>query len=127
MVVARGCGDGEGVAGVVVEPVQNFDVGALGQPPVGEVGLPAFIGLFGGKADEGGLGSALGCGGDEAGGGQLAADARRRHHQPVVELQVPGDGVGTVVESFAGQLPAQADDQIDGGLRQSGRAAVRPA
>jgi hypothetical protein len=29
---------------------------------VGEVGLPAFIGLFGGKAGEGVLGSALACG-----------------------------------------------------------------
>ncbi len=40
--------------------------------------------------------------------------------------QVPGDGVGPVVESFAGQIVAQANDQIDGGLGQPGRAGVRP-
>jgi hypothetical protein len=41
--------------------------------------------------------------------------------------QVPGDGVRTVVEAFAGQIAAQADDQIDGGLRQASGAGVRPA
>ena len=33
-------GDRERVAGVVVDPVEDLDVGAVGQPPVGEVGLP---------------------------------------------------------------------------------------
>ncbi|SON64043.1 hypothetical protein MSIMFI_05575 [Mycobacterium simulans] len=68
-------GQGKGVAGVVVEPVEDFNVGVVCQPPVGEVGLPAFVGLFGGKADVGGLGPALGCGGDQAGCGQVAVDA----------------------------------------------------
>ena len=61
-------GHGDGVAGVVVEPVEDFDVGAVGEPPVGEVGLPSFVGLFGGEADVGALGSFLWCGFDEAGG-----------------------------------------------------------
>jgi hypothetical protein len=61
-------GDRESVAGVVVDPVQDFDVGVIGEPPVGEVGLPAFVGLFGGKPDVGGFGSLLRCGFDQPGG-----------------------------------------------------------
>ncbi|WP_264033155.1 hypothetical protein, partial [Mycobacterium fragae] len=41
----------DGVAGVVIDPAQDLGVGAIGEPPVGEVGLPAFIGLFGGEPD----------------------------------------------------------------------------
>jgi hypothetical protein len=32
---------------VVVEDVADFDLGAVGEPPVGDVGLPAFVGLIG--------------------------------------------------------------------------------
>ena len=56
---AHVCGDGQGVAGVVVDPAQDFGVGVISEPPVGEVGLPALIGLFGGEADVGGLGAFL--------------------------------------------------------------------
>ena len=38
------------VSGVVVEPVEDLGVGAIGQGPMGEIGLPAFVGLVGGKA-----------------------------------------------------------------------------
>ena len=34
----------------------------------------------------------------------------------VVMLQVPGDGVGAGIEAFAGELDAQGDDEVDGGL-----------
>ena len=40
-------GDGQGVAGVVVEPGEDLDVDAVGEAVVGEVGLPGFVGLFG--------------------------------------------------------------------------------
>ena len=36
--------------------------------------------------------------------------------EAVVVLQVPGDGVGAGVEAFAGELGAQGDDEVDGGL-----------
>ncbi|MGB3334133.1 MAG: hypothetical protein WBA79_15125 [Mycobacterium sp.] len=39
-------GDAEGVAGVVVDEVEDFDVRAIGEAPVGEVALPAFVGLL---------------------------------------------------------------------------------
>jgi hypothetical protein len=97
-------GDGEGVAGVVIEPAQDFCVGVVGQPPVGEVGLPAFVGLFGGKADVGGFGSFGRRGCDQAGGVQVATDRGDRHLQLMVVVQVPGDRVRSGVEAFAYQL-----------------------
>ena len=57
--VTRGGGDGDGVAGVVVDEVEDLYVGAVGQPPVGEFGLPAFVGLLGGEADVGRFGALL--------------------------------------------------------------------
>ena len=38
-------GAGEQVAGMVIEPVQDLDVSAVREAPVGEVGLPGFVGL----------------------------------------------------------------------------------
>ena len=37
-------GDRQGVAGVVIDPAQDLDVGAVGEAGVGEVGLPALVG-----------------------------------------------------------------------------------
>ena len=84
---------------------------------MGEVGLPAFVGLCGGEADVGGLGSFLRCGFDQAGAVEVAADRGGRDVELVVVLEVPSDGVGSSVESFAGKGVAQLDDQIDDGLR----------
>lgn len=58
-----------------------IDVGVVGQPPVGEVGLPALVGLFGGKADVGGLGTSLWCGCHFACGAQVAVNGVDRHAQ----------------------------------------------
>ena len=109
-------GDGDGVAGVVVDPAEDFGVVASCEPPVGEVGLPTFIGLFGGEADVGRFGSFVGAGLHEAGGVEVSADGGDGHVEAVVVLQVPGDGVGAGVEAFAGELGAQGDDEVDGGL-----------
>jgi hypothetical protein len=51
---------------VVVEPVEDLGVGAVGQSPVGEVGLPAFVGLFGGEANVGAFGALAWLGVDQA-------------------------------------------------------------
>ena len=53
-------GDRQGVAGVVVEPGEDFGVGAVGEAVVGEVGLPGLVGLFSLEADVGRTGSFLG-------------------------------------------------------------------
>ena len=47
----RVAGDAEGVAGVVVEPGEDLGVGAVGESPVGEIGLPGFVWLFGLEPD----------------------------------------------------------------------------
>jgi hypothetical protein len=44
-------GDRQGVARVVVDDAQDLCVGAVGEAVVGEVGLPAFVGLFGLEPD----------------------------------------------------------------------------
>jgi hypothetical protein len=120
-------GDRERVAGVVIKPVEDLHMSAISEPPVGEVGLPALIGLLGGDPDIRRLGPLLRGGGDQPGRGQVAVDCRYRHNQAVVVLQVPGDGVRAVVESFARQLLLQPDDQIDCRLCQPRGAAVWPA
>jgi hypothetical protein len=97
-------GAAEQVAGVVVEPVEHFDVGAVGQAPVGEVGLPAFVGLSCGEAVVGGAGSLAWLGGDEAGGVQDAPDGRGGGWPVAFLFEVPGDGHGAVVEALLGQL-----------------------
>ena len=58
-------GDRQGVAGVVVEPGEDLDVGAVGEAVVGEVGLPGLVGLLGLEADVGRLRLLLRFGGDE--------------------------------------------------------------
>ena len=56
-------GAGKEEPGVVVQPVEDLDVGAVGERPVGEVGLPGFIGLVGFESEVGGLRSVLGVAG----------------------------------------------------------------
>ena len=49
-------------SGVVVEPVDDFDICAVSEAPVGEVGLPGLVGLVCLEADVGGLGRLRGSG-----------------------------------------------------------------
>lgn len=79
-------------------------MGVIGEPPVGEVGLPAFVGLFGGKSDVGGLGTPLRSWCYPPCRAQVAMDGVDRHDQAVVMAKVPGDGVRPVVEPFAGRF-----------------------
>lgn len=68
---------------------------------------------------------------------EVAADRGWRDAELVVVLQVPGDGVGSGVESFAGQGVAQLDDQIEAvcgsrvglvcGRRDRGSKAASPS
>ncbi|APF40988.1 hypothetical protein BHE16_08200 [Neomicrococcus aestuarii] len=44
---------GEQVTGVVIEPVQDLDVSAVGEAPMCEIGLPGLVGLGGFKANVG--------------------------------------------------------------------------
>ena len=53
---------GQGEPGVVIEDVEDLHLGAVGQPPVGGVGLPAFVGLLGGEGPPRRPGRFWGCG-----------------------------------------------------------------
>jgi hypothetical protein len=55
----------------------------------------------------------------------VAVDGGYRHAQAVVVGPVPADGVRAVVEAVAGELVAQVDDQVDGGLCEATGAGVR--
>jgi len=48
-------GEGQRIAGVVIEPGQDLGAGSAGEGVVGEVGLPALVRQFRGEPDAGGL------------------------------------------------------------------------
>lgn len=126
----RGCdpgvgGDGEGVAGVVVEEGEDLDVGAIGETPVGHVGLPGLVRLVGLEADVAALRSLLRLLGDDAGGAEPSPDRRGRHLHVVVVLEVPRDGVGTRVQALGEQLLALGEDQLDGLVAELARRVLR--
>ena len=58
-------GDGQGVAGMVVEPGDDLGCGACGERPVAEVGLPHLVGQIGLEADIGRPGPHFGAGVDD--------------------------------------------------------------
>lgn len=120
-------GDRQGVAGVVVEPGQDLHVAAVGEVPVGHVGLPAFVGLLGREPHEGGLGSFLRGRGHPTGPAQGPVDRRGRHRQAVVVLEVPGDRGRPRVQALAGQLITQGDDRLDRGRRHGPRRGAGAA
>ena len=69
-------GQAQGVAGVVIEPGQDLGVGAVGQGPVGEVGLPALVGQVGLEAQVAAFRAFAGFGGDQPFAGQDPPDRR---------------------------------------------------
>jgi len=110
-------GDGQGVAGVVIEPAQDFGAGAAGQRVVGEISLPALIRQLGFKPQVGRLRPLARLRGHQPGPGQVAADGRRRHPDPMVVFQVPADRARPGVQAPPGQLLPQPGDQADRGNR----------
>jgi hypothetical protein len=117
-------GDRQGVAGVVIEPGQDLDVGAGGQAVVGEVGLPHLIGLLRLKADVGRPGPLAGGRGDQALAAQGAVDRRPRHPKLVVVFEVPADRVRAGVQSLTAEPLAELDDQLDRGIGDGGRGRL---
>ena len=113
-----GAGDGpvggaaQEVAGVVVEPVQDLGIGAVGQLPVGEVGLPRLVRQFGLEAAVGTLRSLARVGVDGPVSGQDPRD-RGRRDDGVLLLQVPADGVWAGVQALLGECLAQGEDAVD--------------
>jgi len=114
-------------AGVVVEPGHDLDLGAIGELPVGEVGLPDLVGRRGLEPDPGAAWTLPWFGHDEPGGMEDAPDGRGRRDGQAVPLEVPGDGGGTRVETSRDKLPAQGGDPVADDAGGSLRAGVRPA
>jgi hypothetical protein len=105
-------GDVQGVAGVVVEPGDDLHVGTggavgVGEPVVGEVGLPGLVRLVGFEPEVGALRSLRRVRDDLAIADQDPVDRGPRQVHLMVVFQVPADGVGTGVEPGVGQLLAQ--------------------
>jgi hypothetical protein len=106
------CGHVQGYPGVVVEPGDDLDVGAgpavgVGEPVVGEVGLPGLVGLLGLVADVGGLGSLGRVRAHLPGANQDPVDCRRGQRDLVVMLEMPVEGVRAGVQAGLGELLAQ--------------------
>ena len=89
--------DVEQVAGVVVEEVQDLGVGAVGKGPVGEVGLPGFVGLVRFEAAQRGAGPFVRFRYHGACSAQDAVDRCRGRDGDAFALKVGGDGLGTGV------------------------------
>lgn len=121
------CGDAECVSGVVVDEAEDLGVGAVGEVPVGEVGLPGFVGEGRFEADIGGAGTFLRLGFDESCGAEMSPDRGGRDGDVVVVGQVPGDGVGAGIEASFEELGAQLHDQGDRGWADAGGAVFRSA
>jgi hypothetical protein len=114
-------------AGVVVDPVEDLGVGAVGEEPVGDVGLPALVGLSGLESDAAALGSLVRLRDDEAAGGEDPPDRGHRRAGTVPPGQMGGDGgraglVAVPVEAFA-----DGDDLILDLVGGPGRTPQRPA
>ena len=97
-------GAGQQETGVVVEPVEDLHVGAVGEVPVGEVGLPAFVGLGGFEPVIGALGRLRGCGVISPAVMQDAADRGCRGRPEAFLGEVPGDGDRAGVQAVGGEL-----------------------
>ena len=97
---------------MVVEEVEDLDVGAGGEAVVGEVGLPHLVGELGLEPGVGRFRAFLRVGGDVSMAGQDAPHRRRRHRDVVVLGEVPAQGVRAGVEALLDQLLAQPQYQI---------------
>ncbi len=102
----------QGVAGVVVEPGDDLGVRAggavgVGEPVVGEVGLPGLVGLLGLEPDVGATSVAwTGRGSPCPARTRIRLIVARGHRDLVVMLEVPADGVRAGVQAGVGQLLA---------------------
>ena len=105
-------GAGQQEPGVVIQPVQDLDVGPVGEAPMGEVGLPSLVRLGGLEPDERRLGALARLGGDQAFGVQDAADRGGRGRAVSVLLEMPGDRDRARVMTIGGQLSTQGDDPV---------------
>src|SRR5205823_8644754 len=97
-------------AGVVVDDVADLDVGAVGEGPMRDVGLPPLVGLVSLEADDRALGPLVGLGSDEAPLGEDAPDRADGGAVAVAALEVGSNGGRTGLVSGVAELLADLDD-----------------
>ena len=99
---------------MVVNEVQDLDLAAIGQMPLGGVRLPAFVGQAGPEADEGGARPLVRLRGDQAATTEDSPDggARRRCRRQTPG-EVVGDGLGPGVVTRSAELLAELEDGGD--------------
>ena len=127
-----GLGDRPGIGGhqqpgVIVDHVQDLDLGAVGQAPVGDVGLPSLVRQIGFEPDERGAGRFCGWGVTKPRRRKDPPDRRDRRAGAVAARQVIGDRVGAGIQALIGERLAKLDDlvlDLDRGLL---RAPTGPA
>ena len=118
---------GEQVARVVVEPVQDLDLGPVGQAPMGEVGLPQLVWGGGLEAVPRAARALARLRRHQPGGVEDAPDGRARRDAQPLTPEVPGDGERTSVEATGGELGAQRDDTFADMVRCPAGAGPRAA
>ncbi len=112
---------------MVIEPVEDLHVAAVGQCPMGEVRLPTLVGLGSGEADVGAFGPFARLRSDQAVVVQDAPNRRGGGHGQALGSQMPLQGDRAGVEAVGDELFAQRDDRTDdliaGGSRVAGGAS----
>ena len=103
--------------GVVIEHVQDLDLGPVFETPVGDVLLPTLVGHSGLESDVRAPRPLLGLRGDEAATGKDPPDRRDRRAGPAALLEVVGDRVGPGIEALIRQPFAELDDRVLDRLR----------
>ena len=107
---------------MVVDAVEDLHAAAVGELPVGAVGLPELVRQIGLEANEGGARALVGLRGDQTVASEDAPDRRHRRRGADLKAEVVGDGVWAAVMAGGGEFSAQANDRgLD--LRRDGVGA----
>ena len=104
--------DGHQEPGVIVDHVQDLDLGPVGEAPMGDVGLPPLVRHRSLEPDEGAPGSFLGL---RVTNPRREGSARSSRPKAVAArdaAQVDSDRVGTGIDAEVGQLLAELDDLV---------------
>jgi hypothetical protein len=109
---------------VVVDDVEDLEVGAVGDGDVGDVGLPALVGQVGFEADVTALGALVGLGGHEPARLEHAPNRGGRRCLAVPVREVEPDGLSASVQPCVEQLFAHRDDGVLVTVRDPGGAVV---